>query len=73
MDVPEHIEMLARMWIDCDPNRDHTNQDEPMKLPNGSLDGQPRWKWFIPRAEASAAYFEARGYVLEEKRDAEGI
>jgi len=71
-DNSETIEMLARMWIDCDPNRDPTNQDEPMHLPGGSLDGEPRWMWFIARAEASAAYFEARGYVLE-KRDAESV
>lgn len=72
------IEMLARMWMTCDPNRDPStadqiigrsccssvNDDEPVCV-DTPLTGKPGWHWFIPRAEASLEWFEANGFTLE--------
>ena len=61
--VAPEIEMLARMWIECDPNRGGEPRFEPY---HDELDpgGEPRWHWFIPRAEASLAYFARNGFAL---------
>ena len=71
------IETLARMWIACDPNRSGADQDElmPEKAYSGGSDtetvehdnplgGQPRWKWFVPRAEASIKFLQDRGLKI---------
>ena len=62
--VSPEVEMLARMWIKCDPNRED-NADEPATLyVDGAAEQLPRWKWFIPRAQASLEFFKANGFVL---------
>lgn len=62
--VSPEIEMLARMWIECDPNR-CVPADEPYTLfVDGHGEDHPRWKWFIPRAQATADYLRAKGYEL---------
>ena len=78
----DHVtELLARMWIECDPNRDPAQADEiqPEMISSGSVgpdsDGsatltpnpmarQPRWHWFIPRAEATIAYLAKNGLEI---------
>lgn len=57
MTIEPHIEMLARMWVACDPNRQHADPDELITMhdPKRTV---PRWHWFIPRAEASAAFID---------------
>ncbi len=64
--ISPELEMLARMWIDCDPNR--MGGDGPDATYTLFIDGKgeehPRWKWFIPRAQAAAAYFKAKGFTL---------
>ena len=70
MDV--RIEMLARMWMVCDPNRQPCDPDEIMEPSCDSdgneiitdLTGKPRWHWFVPRAEASLEHIQALGYDL---------
>lgn len=62
--VSPEVEMLAKMWIKCDPNRED-NADEPATLyMDGQAEQHPRWKWFIPRARASLAFFEAGGFTV---------
>jgi hypothetical protein len=74
-------EMLARMWMKCDPNRGGSDPDEimPDTLASGGtgiptveapnpLAGQPRWKWFVPRAEASIKFLRENGYELKRVR-----
>lgn len=55
------VEVLARAWIECDPNRYPANPDEPMPEMSGDLHNAPRWKWFVPRAEALVEYLAERG------------
>lgn len=70
------IEMLARMWMKCDPNRIESDPDEIIgQSCDGSpesgrailtyhdtpLTGKPRWHWFIPRAEASLKFLQEAG------------
>lgn len=63
--VSPEVEMLARMWMQCDPNRGGSDPDELSTLHvDGIPEDHPRWMWFIPRAEASIAHFEAGGYSL---------
>lgn len=66
--TPEE-EMLARMWIKCDPNRGGGEGMEPDDLATLHVDGtaeqHPRWMWFIPRARSSIQFMEQRGYRLE--------
>lgn len=65
------IEILARMWMVCDPNRQPCDLDEiiePVEDSDGNqrvsdLTGKPRWNWFIPRAEASLRYLRANGVL----------
>lgn len=63
-------ETLARMWIDCDPNRmggelgSGFHPEDPIQQGSEDLVGQPRWKWFVPRAEASIKYLKDRGYKI---------
>lgn len=74
------IETFARMWMQCDPNRGGADPDEiqPDHYVSGGVGsggvvsekydnpqaGQPRWKWFIPRAEASLEFLRTRGVKL---------
>lgn len=74
MSVNPTIEALARMWMECDPNRQPCDPDapiEPVQDSNGNvkttdLTGKPRWHWFIPRAEASVKYLAERGLFIGE-------
>lgn len=74
MDDAKLIETFARMWMQCDPNRGGSDPDEimPMEYCSGGTDqetvkhpnpmgGQPRWKWFVPRAHASLDFLKAQG------------
>lgn len=65
--VSPEIEMLARMWIECDPNRGVEPDDLYTLFIDGHGEDHPRWKWFIPRAAATAEYLKANGYVLVKK------
>jgi len=60
-------ELLARMWIECDPNRGGPGV-EPDDLSPLHVDGKERmvsrWKWFIPRAEATKTFLAAHGLEL---------
>lgn len=59
------VEMLARMWMECDPNRGGADPDEAAVIHiDGQPEEKPRWWWFIPRAQASLAYFEKSGFEL---------
>jgi hypothetical protein len=77
--APDSItEMLARMWMACDPNRGGIDPDEllPMAIETAStaggpvdsrpnpLGGMPHWHWFIPRAEATRKFLDKHGYAL---------
>lgn len=64
----DHLEVLARMWIDCDPNRPN-NADVLMSEMEGDLKNQPRWRWFLPRAEAALKYLRDEGYSIERVPD----
>lgn len=62
------IEMLARMWIECDPNRGGEGcGPDDLIHEEGDLNSKPRWHWFIPRAQSSVEFFERNGYVLRAK------
>ena len=62
------IEAFARAWIVCDPNRggddDGLRPDDIMRDASGDLKDQPRWKWFIPRAEATIKFLRENGYEV---------
>jgi len=60
------IETFARMWIECDPNRDKSSADEPHEFADGVT--RPHWHWFIPRAKASIKYLQERGVVLTDEQ-----
>lgn len=61
----DEIELLARMWITCDPNRMAYSADELAPLNIEGVDTMhPRWMWFIPRAEASLAMFKKHGFAI---------
>ena len=68
------IETFARMWMKCDPNRGGIDPDalQPDYYESGSSDGpserhanpqagEPQWKWFVPRAQASLEFLRANG------------
>lgn len=71
-------ELLCRAWIECDPNRRENADDiiPPVEDSDGNtcvteLTGQPRWKWFSPRAEALEKYLNDNGYdIVAKKTDA---
>lgn len=68
-------EILARAWIECDPNRGGTEPgwrpDDPITdLPGSELQGHPRWEWFVPRAEALRDYLSDHGFVIRPKENA---
>jgi len=70
--ISAETEMLARMWIECDPNRGGEpgsgfGPDDPMTEMQGTLEGKPRWHWFIPRAEATRDYLAKRGFTIAPK------
>jgi hypothetical protein len=48
------LELLARMWLECDPNRGDTDPDSLHEFANGEK--KPYWHWFLPRAEQSLSY-----------------
>lgn len=54
-------EILARMWIECDPNRQAVDPDQK------DHKGEARWKWFEPRAEATLSYLEKHGLQIVPK------
>ena len=61
-------EILARMWIECDPNRgigDGYHPDDPMILhENGQTREAKRWEWFVPRAEATQEFLAKHGLKI---------
>ena len=59
------VETLARMWIKCDPNRGDTNPDDLINLEGGTMNGQPEWKWFVPRAQATIKFLKENGYEIK--------
>lgn len=62
-------EVLARMWIVCDPNRGWTNPDDIMNFEDPSkYNGLAHWNWFVPRAEASLKFLDEMGYKIVEKQ-----
>ena len=79
MTISREIELLARMWMVCDPNRSGSDPDEIMgqmceQSSNGDsrsydtpLTGKPRWHWFIPRAEATVEYLRSVGIKLTDE------
>jgi hypothetical protein len=64
----DKIEMLARMWIACDPNRNGTDPDEIIGQSESSSDtpltGKPKWNWFLPRAEATEEFLREHGWRI---------
>lgn len=58
------IEILSRMWIECDPNRMPCDPDKTMDHMSGDLKGAPLWHWFKPRAEATIAYLAKHGLAV---------
>lgn len=68
-------EILARMWILCDPNRgahepgSGFHPDDIMQDAHGDLKDKPRWHWFIPRAEASKKFLAEHGLQIVEQPD----
>jgi len=65
--VGPEIEMLARMWIECDPNRSAGADGFYTLFIDGHGEKHPRWKWFIPRAQATADYLRSNGCVLSQQ------
>lgn len=64
------IEVLARGWIECDPNRGGASPDELITdMPQSEFQGQPRWKWFVMRAEALRDYLNDHGLVVRPKEN----
>jgi hypothetical protein len=68
------IEVLAKAWLVCDPNRmcrDPEAPDEAFGMgPGNDYQGKPRWHWFIPRAEATRDYLADNGLVIRPKERA---
>jgi hypothetical protein len=62
--MTDKLEILARAWIECDPNRQPADPDEIMTQMSGELKDQPRWRWFMPRAVALEEYLERHGFVI---------
>lgn len=61
-------EILAKAWIECDPNRSHRDPDELMAYEEPSeLNGKPAWNWFVPRAEALKEYLDKHGLAIVNK------
>ena len=73
-------EILAKAWMECDPNRGGIDPDELIgQSCSGGTDqetvcvdtpltGKPNWHWFIPRAEALVSYLDKRGYEIRPKQ-----
>lgn len=53
----DEIELLARAWIVCD-------QNDPISREDSTMNGEPEWKWFVPRAEATLKFIKDNGYKL---------
>lgn len=62
-ETAEQTEMLARMWMECDPNRAPAAPDEIITMHDPERE-VPHWHWFIPRANATVKYLEKHGYTL---------
>ncbi|WP_279479890.1 hypothetical protein [Aureimonas sp. SK2] len=70
VEVNPKVEMLARMWVVCDPNRGGDDIDElqgfgsmhgshsPSRYWVSDQTGKPKWHWFIPRAEAILRFLD---------------
>lgn len=61
------VEVFARMWIMCDPNRaGHEEGYRPDDIVTmyGPERQVPRWHWFVPRAEASIKFLKESGVNL---------
>ena len=62
------LQVLARAWIECDPNRGG-DQDELMLDMSNKLKNKPRWMWFLPRAKSLKKYLKKNGYEIVRKND----
>ncbi|MDO9364628.1 MAG: hypothetical protein Q7T60_17000 [Sphingopyxis sp.] len=68
-------EVLSRMWIECDPNRQGSplgsgwNADDPIVGMSDHLNGQPRWRWFEPRADATIDYLFDQGFEVVPRKE----
>jgi len=66
----DEIEVLARAWMVCDPNRQPAEPDAIIRRedengkPVGTYNGQPEWKWFVPRAEATIEFLAKKGFKV---------
>mgnify|MGYP003408700540 FL=1 len=65
------IEILAKAWLVCDPNRGCKNPDEIDQGvgmgPGNAYAGKPRWHWFVDRAESMRDYLSDNGLVIRPK------
>jgi hypothetical protein len=61
--MEEITELLAKAWIECDPNRGGPT-DTPLSGMSDELNGKPRWHWFVPRAERLESYLAEHGYKI---------
>lgn len=67
----EQAEILARMWIECDPNRQggepgsgfHPNDDVTLHK-DGVQYSAKRWEWFVPRAAATQEFLAKHGLKI---------
>lgn len=64
MDIKE---LMARMWIKCDPNRGGTDPDDIIDREGGTMNEKPEWAWYVPRAEATLKFLDDAGYKIVKK------
>lgn len=57
-------ERLARAWIECDPNRGGDPDEITPLYVDDEYRDEPRWKWFLPRANALKEYLAKHGYSV---------
>jgi len=68
------VEVLARAWIECDPNRKASGmsaddiEDGQFMGKGSDYIGKPKWHWFIPRAKALRDYLNDNGLVIRPKQ-----
>jgi hypothetical protein len=64
-DAERLLEVLSRLWIDCDPNRAGNPPGSGFHPDDTDLSGKPRWEWFMPRAEFMIARLAEQGYEIK--------
>ncbi len=62
-DYTKEEEVLARMWVVCDPNRQPLDPDAVGDM-YGQYADKPNWHWFTERAKASIKFLEDQGYTV---------